>query len=139
MEKEDLKWAGFTLLELMVVVVIIGIITSFVTPALLNVANSVALKSDVQTAQTIQNIVDMYTLNGGVVGSLDSGDYNNFVLAGYLDEKDLGTDNIINLRLDGNSLSYNSNSGVQLTVAENYTDLISGLDSTQKQWVKNAE
>ncbi|OON98481.1 MAG: hypothetical protein ATN35_04940 [Epulopiscium sp. Nele67-Bin004] len=139
MEKEDLKWAGFTLLELMVVVVIIGIVTSFVTPALLNVVNSVALKSDVQTAQTIQNIVDMYTLNGGVVTSLDNTTYQNFIKAGYLDEKDLDEKDVISLRLEGNSLSYSSDKGVQLTVGQNYEDLVEGLDSVQKQWVTNAQ
>ncbi len=131
---------GFTLLELMVVVVIIGIIATMVTPEVISIANETALKSDIQTAQAIEQMLDIYTAQGYPLdlpnGEIGSDVYSALNEAGYLDSKDL-TNNLIDLRLSGNALIYSSDYGVRLQVGENYTSLISKLDTTQQRWITN--
>ena len=64
---------GFTLLELMVVIVIIGVLAALIAPAVLSrigQAKSTAAKSDIQN---IMNALKMYKLDNGRFPSQDQG------------------------------------------------------------------
>jgi general secretion pathway protein G len=64
---------GFTLLELMVVIVIIGVLAALIAPAVLSrigQAKSTAAKADIQS---IMNALKMYKLDNGRFPSADQG------------------------------------------------------------------
>jgi prepilin-type N-terminal cleavage/methylation domain-containing protein len=51
---------GFTLIELVVVIAIIGIITAMFIPNLSNTTDKVKLKSDILSLKVINNAIDLY-------------------------------------------------------------------------------
>ncbi len=54
---------GFTLLEVMVVVVIIGLLASFVAPNLLGNKDKAAVKKAIADVSALENALDMYKLD----------------------------------------------------------------------------
>lgn len=56
---------GFTLIEILIAVSIIAIITAIALPSFTNMVAKSKLRSDVQTAQNVQNAVDMYIAEMG--------------------------------------------------------------------------
>jgi len=64
--------AGFTLLELLVVLIILGLLGSMVLPRLMGQAEGAKLKAAKAQIQQLANAVDTYYLDNGVApGSLD--------------------------------------------------------------------
>lgn len=67
------KQSGFSLIELMVVVVILGILASIVVPQLLTRPEQARLIRAKQDILAIQNTLDMYKLDNGFYPSTDQG------------------------------------------------------------------
>ncbi|WP_199610507.1 type II secretion system major pseudopilin GspG [Flocculibacter collagenilyticus] len=65
--------SGFTLLEVMVVLVILGIIASLVVPNLLGETESAKLKKAAIDVQNIENVLKMYKLKNGFYPSTEQG------------------------------------------------------------------
>ncbi len=66
------KESGFTLIELMVVVVIIGILAAIAIPQFANIINNSRLKADIATGKTIKDAVDQYYTDKGSYPSTTS-------------------------------------------------------------------
>jgi len=64
---------GFTLLEVMVVIVILGIIASMVVPNLIGNQEKAAKQKVVVDIQQIQNALDLYKLNNGFYPTTEQG------------------------------------------------------------------
>lgn len=67
------KQSGFTLLEVMVVVVILGVLASFVVPNLLGNKEKADQQKVVTDVVAIENALDMYKLNSSVFPTTDQG------------------------------------------------------------------
>ncbi|SHO58360.1 type II secretion system major pseudopilin GspG [Vibrio quintilis] len=65
--------AGFTLLEVMVVVVILGILATFVVPNLLGNKEKADQKKAIADIVSIENALDMYKLDNSVYPTTDQG------------------------------------------------------------------
>ncbi|MDE1514912.1 type II secretion system major pseudopilin GspG [Vibrio sp. dsl-7] len=65
--------AGFTLLEVMVVVVILGILASFVVPNLLGNKEKADQQKAVTDIVALENALDMYKLDNSVYPTTDQG------------------------------------------------------------------
>ncbi|OON93909.1 MAG: hypothetical protein ATN31_04920 [Candidatus Epulonipiscioides saccharophilum] len=132
---------GFTLIEMIVVMSIIGVISTLITPTIIDQANMISLKSDIQAAQTIDNAIEMAKLNNNfsiVDGKITADSYGVLAKGNYIDERDL-SDEELKLRLDGNILIYSEAEGVQLQVSENYEELTNELDEMLKRWISNGK
>lgn len=64
---------GFSLIELMVVVVILGILASIVVPKILNRPDEARVIKAKQDILTLENALDMYKLDNGFYPSTDQG------------------------------------------------------------------
>ncbi|TFH92931.1 type II secretion system major pseudopilin GspG [Vibrio ouci] len=73
MNKKMKKQSGFTLLEVMVVVVILGILASFVVPNLLGNKEKADQQKAITDIVALENALDMYKLDNSVYPSTDQG------------------------------------------------------------------
>jgi general secretion pathway protein G len=73
MNKKMNKQSGFTLLEVMVVVVILGILASFVVPNLLGNKEKADQQKTITDIVALENALDMYKLDNSVYPSTDQG------------------------------------------------------------------
>ncbi len=71
--KKMRKQTGFTLLEVMVVVVILGILASFVVPNLLGNKEKAEQQKAVTDIVALENALDMYKLDNSVYPTTDQG------------------------------------------------------------------
>ncbi|HCJ7300721.1 TPA: type II secretion system major pseudopilin GspG [Vibrio cholerae] len=71
--KKMRKQTGFTLLEVMVVVVILGILASFVVPNLLGNKEKADQQKAVTDIVALENALDMYKLDNSVYPTTDQG------------------------------------------------------------------
>ncbi|WP_172380510.1 type II secretion system major pseudopilin GspG [Vibrio sp. Vb339] len=67
------KQSGFTLLEVMVVVVILGVLASFVVPNLLGNKEKADQKKAITDIVALENALDMYKLDNSVYPTTDQG------------------------------------------------------------------
>lgn len=67
------KQSGFTLLEVMVVVVILGILASFVVPNLLGNKEKADQQKAISDISALEQALDMYKLDNSVYPSTDQG------------------------------------------------------------------
>ncbi|WP_104400187.1 type II secretion system major pseudopilin GspG [Vibrio penaeicida] len=72
-KKSNKKQSGFTLLEVMVVVVILGILASFVVPNLLGNKETADQQKAITDIVALENALDMYKLDNSVYPSTDQG------------------------------------------------------------------
>ncbi|GEA51284.1 type II secretion system protein GspG [Vibrio inusitatus NBRC 102082] len=71
--KYNKKQQGFTLLEVMVVVVILGILASFVVPNLLGNKEKADQQKAITDIVALENVLDMYKLDNSVYPTTDQG------------------------------------------------------------------
>ena len=64
---------GFSLIEIMVVVVILGILASIVVPKIISRPDEARVVKAKQDILAIQNALDLYKLDNGVYPSTDQG------------------------------------------------------------------
>ena len=64
---------GFSLIEIMVVVVILGILASIVVPKIINRPDEARVVKAKQDVLAIQNALDLYKLDNGIYPSTDQG------------------------------------------------------------------
>ena len=67
------KQRGFSLIEIMVVVVILGILASIVVPKIISRPDEARVVKAKQDVLAIQNALDLYKLDNGVYPSTDQG------------------------------------------------------------------
>lgn len=67
------KQSGFSLIEIMVVVVILGILASIVVPKIINRPDEARVVKAKQDVLVIQNALDLYKLDNGVYPTTDQG------------------------------------------------------------------
>lgn len=67
------KQSGFSLIEIMVVVVILGILASIVVPKILSRPDEARMVKAKQDTLAIQNSLDLYKLDNGFYPSTDQG------------------------------------------------------------------
>lgn len=67
------KQSGFSLIEIMVVVVILGILASIVVPKIISRPDEARVVKAKQDVLAIQNAMDLYKLDNGVYPSTDQG------------------------------------------------------------------
>lgn len=67
------KQSGFSLIEIMVVVVILGILASIVVPKIINRPDEARIVKAKQDVSAIQNALDLYKLDNGTYPTTDQG------------------------------------------------------------------
>ncbi|WP_428775601.1 type II secretion system major pseudopilin GspG [Vibrio sp.] len=73
MKNNRTKQSGFTLLEVMVVIVILGILASFVVPNLLGNKEKADQQKAITDIVALENALDMYKLDNSVYPTTDQG------------------------------------------------------------------
>lgn len=73
MKNRQKKTSGFTLLEVMVVLVILGLMASFIVPNLLGNKEKADQQKAVSDIVALENALDMYKLDNGVYPTTDQG------------------------------------------------------------------
>lgn len=73
MKHKPKKQTGFTLLEVMVVLVILGLMASFIVPNLLGNKEKADQQKAVSDIVALENALDMYKLDNGVYPTTDQG------------------------------------------------------------------
>jgi len=73
MKNKMKKQSGFTLLEVMVVVVILGVLASFVVPNLLGNKEKADQQKAITDIVALENALDMYKLDNSVYPTTDQG------------------------------------------------------------------
>ena len=73
MRKKILPSAGFTLIEIMVVVVILGILAAIVVPKVINKPDQAKIVRAKQDINAIRSALDLYRLDNGRYPSTDQG------------------------------------------------------------------
>jgi len=73
MKKNLLRNAGFTLIEIMVVVVILGILAAIVVPKVINKPDQARVVRAKQDINAIQSALDLYRLDNGRYPSTEQG------------------------------------------------------------------
>jgi len=83
-KRKDQK--GITLMELIIVLAILAIIAAILIPTFTNTTDRARLRSDIQSAQVIQNAMALYQLELGreVTGTLMSDILNELGNAGFI-------------------------------------------------------
>lgn len=86
--------SGFTLLEIMVVVVIIGILASFIAPSLMGNVDTAKQKTTAGNIVSLENALERYRLDNGAYPTTDQGlealvnkpnsDLRNYPSEGYI-------------------------------------------------------
>jgi general secretion pathway protein G len=72
-KKSHNKQTGFTLLEIMVVIVILGILASMVVPNLMGNKDKADRQKVVSDVVALENALDMYKLDNGIYPSTEQG------------------------------------------------------------------
>lgn len=67
------KSAGFTLIEIMVVVVILGILAALIVPKIMSRPEQARITSAKQNITAIQSALDLYKLDNGIYPTTDQG------------------------------------------------------------------
>ncbi|OON99050.1 MAG: hypothetical protein ATN35_02400 [Epulopiscium sp. Nele67-Bin004] len=135
-----LKESGFTLLELIVVIAVIGMIAAVVSPSFLETSNKMALQTDIQSAKSLQQIIDIYTIEGGQApanGEIMKDYFDKLVASKYLEQHQLdGVTGQIVLQLGDSKLYYDENAGfVKVKLASGYSDFYEALNDDDQTWV----
>lgn len=73
MKNSNNKQTGFTLLEIMVVIVILGVLASMVVPNLMGNKDKADRQKVVSDVVALENALDMYKLDNGVYPSTEQG------------------------------------------------------------------
>ena len=103
--KNNHKGAGFTLVEIMIVVVIIGLLAAMAIPAFAKVMTQSRLKAVTNNLRQVANAAQQYMLNNGTTQ------------ASYTDIVGTTTDNLVNV--------------VNVIAGENYTNIVILQGQTQ--------
>lgn len=82
---------GFTMVELIIVVAVMGVIGALLVPSYRNMATKAKISTDVSTVKTVKRLIDVYNAEGNTP-AIKSGDTNktiseNLFNAGYLESK----------------------------------------------------
>ena len=133
---------GFTLIELIVVIAIMGIIGAVLVPQFATMSLRSRMSTDVSTVKTVQNQAEIFyadtgTWPGGNPSSITDPEsvVNNLVLSSYLDGKYLKTSSTLKFQTDGASLAI-SNSHLILTInGADYNKFNEGDDKST--WVSS--
>lgn len=119
MNKQRRNEKGFTMIELIIVVAIMGILAAILVPSFASMSRKSRLTSDIRTLQTIQKQIDLYYAEKGsypggpITDGAEIGAHvgESLVNEGYIDSKYFSGKNPRNpllLQTDGASAVWNS-------------------------------
>ena len=77
--KKEMKKSGFTLVEIMIVVMIIGLLAAIGIPNFLRARQNTLQKKAINNARIVLDAVQQYAMEKGVTGSVEEDNYLPFV------------------------------------------------------------
>lgn len=108
MNKKETDRKGFTMVELVIVVAIMGIIGALLVPAFGNLSAKAKVSTDVSTTKTIKRLIDIYLADGNV--AFETNEDAAETIGRTLKEKGYLESDIIALKTEG-KLKYKAADG----------------------------
>ena len=129
---------GFTLIELIVVVAIMGIIGAALVPQFATMSLRSRMSTDISTIKTAQNQIEIYYQN---FGSWPGNDYTtvmaSLVAESYLDDRYLDTTDQLLIQTDGATASYDATTHkLYLQVAADDYAIYNKQTDKDQSWIR---
>ena len=114
--KKEMKKSGFTLVEIMIVVMIIGLLAAIAIPNFLKARKTTLEKNAINNARQVMSAVDQYAMENAATGAV--------TVAQYLPYLKGGTNSLIIGKTDPASTAVNSVDPATTTNAREFANLM---------------
>ena len=136
--KNENSEKGFTMVELIVVIAIMGVIGAMLVPHYFKLSNRARVTTDVSSVITVQNQIEVYMVEfNKSPGTVAEDIVKELLNVGYLKQFNVSDEGKLNLQTSGAEVIYDASlEELRLKVPQGYYDLCEDNENVKKWLVK---